>query len=312
MFTKGKALLISVLGSIILMAAFTAIESIVPFENIFHYSSAQIGWHTLWIVVLLYFIQKNKENGNDKKIAKTLWIDFMIYAIFPPVGAQKSIYDILKFKAQKAGLPIHNNMLVYMLAILLYVFYIVAFIGSIFFNIIQSLNLKELNSYISEINVSTLKGGSGCGVGYQPKFIESCIPNTEQGEIILKFNSYPYWLYGVKWNEVLNVRIDGKMIYFTTTAKMMMDTLETTKEQYFTKCLNPPDADNTAEEQMVLCQCSFNVLKNATLQNMANAMDRKEMSENFDKEKWGKEVDTIYRNNIKDKCGHLIHHRKQE
>ena len=312
MFNKGKTLLISVLGSIVLMIIFMVIETFLPFEKVFHYSSVNVGWHTSWLMVLLYFIQKNKENGNDKKIAKNLWQDFTIYVIFPPVGAQKSIYDILKFKARKAGLQIYNNMLVYALAILLYIFYLVGFTGFIFFSIIQSHNLEELNSYISEINISTLKGGSGCGVGYQPKFIESCIPNTERGEIILQFSSYPYWLYGVEWNEMQNVRIDGNALYFTTTAKIMIDALETTKEQYFTKCLNPPNTDNTAEEQMELCQCRFNILKNATLQNVTTAMERKEISENFNKEKWGKELDEIYQKNIKEKCEHLIHHRKQE
>ena len=315
MFNKGKALLISVLGSIILMVIFTIVENLIPFEKVFHYSSSQVGWHIIWLVLLFHFIQKNKKNGNDKKAEKTLWRDVLIYVLFSPVGAQKSIYDIQKIKAQKAGLSIQNNMFVYVLAILLYIFYILGFIGFIFFSTIQTKNLAELNSYISEINSSTLQGGDGCGVGYQPQFITDCTPNIERGEVMLKFNSYPYWLHGVQWHEALNVKTNGSTLYFTTAGQIIVAAVEADKKKNFTKCLNSPEANNTAEEQMEFCECRFKVIKDSTFQLALERVNRKTeiKSESFqERESWKKEGEEIVQHNIKEKCGHLIHHRSQK
>ena len=99
MFNKGKAFLLSVLGSIVLMVVFATLESFFPIKI-----STIIGWHSIWIPVLIWMIEKNRKNEYYREIRKTLWIDIGLYVLFPPIGAQKSLYDLQKFKAQKAGL----------------------------------------------------------------------------------------------------------------------------------------------------------------------------------------------------------------
>jgi len=231
-----------------------------------------------------------------------------------PVGVKDIDGDIQKIKAQKAGLSIKNNMLVYALSLFLYILYMIGYIGFIFYGVflvVQEKNSEELNSYISKINSLTLKGFSGCEIDNKPKFITGCVADTEKGKIILNFASYPYWLYGLEWAEEYNVKIDGYLFYFTTARQAVMDGLEATRKQYFSECLNSPDAYNTAEEQMKLCQCSFDILKETTLQNLPKLAKLKEVG-NYEENNWVKEMKEIYRQNQKEKCGHLIHYRKQE
>ena len=135
MFNKGKAFLLSILGSILLMAFFVILEILFPIKI-----STSIGWHSTWILVLIWVIKKHWKNEDYKEIRKTLWIDLGIYVLFPPIGAQKSIYDLQKLKAQKEGLNTTSGTIFCVFACLLYILYMLFYVALIFFLVISAIN----------------------------------------------------------------------------------------------------------------------------------------------------------------------------
>ena len=319
MFNKGKAFLLSILGSIALVAIFAVIEDIVPFEEIFHYpSTTRTGWHTIiWIGVLFYFMTKYKQDKNYKTVRKVLLLDLMLFIFMAPIGFQKSIYDIQKFNAQKKGLAITDGKKFFIFAWLLYIFYIFSIVCYVFFVIFQEDNLEKLQRFMVE-TITHAKDQNTCALEYQPEFVSSCAVNFEQRKVVIQFKSHQYWLHGIEWSESYDVKITGNTFYFSFISdaeKLLIASLKAGTEKDFSKCLNPPDADNTKEEQMKLCQCMMDVRNTSMIQYLReteNKMERDEITENFDRSDWQKRMVESVNKDIKEKCGHLIHRRNKD
>lgn len=217
MFNKGKATLIAVLCSIAILISIMVMEWIFPFQNVvMPLSSHAIGWKLVWLIPLCFLLHKNKPDGDDKKFKKILNTDIIAFLVFTEIGIPKFIYDIQKQRAKKEGITdVKKSYVLYPLSLFLYT----AFIGLIVFMAIQASKAEEyvdkLNKYISETGVLLSSGRMECGSRYQPEFVSTCsVYTTRKGvEISMRFNSYPYWLYGVEWNEGVHVKIDGYNVH---------------------------------------------------------------------------------------------------
>lgn len=318
MFNKGKATLFAVLWSILILTITIVIENSFPFEKVFNVSLPDelkriIGWKLIWLIPFCFLFCKNRLDNGDKKITKTLYTDIGMFLVVTEVGILKFIYDIQKLKTKKKEIENEEkgSVLYYILSFLLYF----VFIGFVVFSaIFQKSNWEKLDRFIIE-TLSHAKDQNTCALEYQPEFISSCSVNFEEREMILHFNSYPYWLYGIEWAKEFDVKIDGNTLYFSyisSAEKLILERLEARKEQDFSKCLNPPDEDNTEEEQIELCQCVLNVRKNSAIQyirQFENKIARGEISENFDRNNFNKEMSESVDRDMKEKCAHLIHKR---
>ncbi|MBR6674965.1 MAG: hypothetical protein IKL32_03485 [Alphaproteobacteria bacterium] len=222
MFNKGKATLIAVLCSIAILISIMVMEWIFPFQNVVNiplssHASRFIGWKLVWLIPLCFLLHKNKPDGDDKKFKKILNIDIIAFLFFTEIGIPKFIYDIQKQRAKKEGITdVKKSYVLYPLSLFLYI----AFMGLIVFVAIQSFKAEEyldkLNKYISETGVLVSSERMECASRYQPEFVSTCsVSLTQKGaEISMRFNSYPYWLYDVEWNEGIHVKIDGYNVRF--------------------------------------------------------------------------------------------------
>ena len=222
MFNKGKATLIAVLCSIAIFISIMVMEWIFPFQNVvniplYSHASRFIGWKLVWLIPLCFLLHKNKPDGDDKKFKKILNTDIIAFLVFVEIGIPKFIYDIQKQRAKKEGITdVKKSYVLYPLSLFLYI----AFMGLIAFVAIQSSKTEEyldkLNKYISETGVLVSSKRMECASRYQPEFVSTCsVSLTQKGaEISMRFNSYPYWLYNVEWNEGVHVKIDGYSVRF--------------------------------------------------------------------------------------------------
>lgn len=218
MFNKGKATLIAVLCSIAILISIMVMEWLFPFEEIFTgYVSRFIRWKIVWLIPLCFLLYKNKPDGDDKKFQKILITDIIVFSVFTEIGILKFIYDIQKQRAKKEGITdVKKSYVLYPLSLFLYIGFIVF---SVFIAIKVSKageHLDKLNKYISETLVLALSERVECASQYQPEFVSTCsVSPTQKGaEISMRFNSYPYWLYNVEWNEGVHVKIDGYNVRF--------------------------------------------------------------------------------------------------
>ena len=214
MFNKGKATLIAVLSSIAILTSMMVMESLFPFEEIFNipssgYESRFSVWKLVCLIPLCFLLHKNKPDGDDKNFKKILNTDIIAFLVFTEIGIPKFIYDIQKQRAKKEGITdVKKSYVLYPLSLFLYI----AFTGLIVFVAIQAEEyVYKLSKYISETRVLVSSERMECASRYQPEFVSTCsVSLTQKGaEISMRFNSYPYWLYGVEWNEGVHVKIDG-------------------------------------------------------------------------------------------------------
>lgn len=220
MFNKGKATLIAVLCSIVIIIFTIVIEYFFPFEDVFHlnlpdYATRYIGWKLIWLIILVCVFYKNRIPGNDKETSKTLYTDAAVFVVVTEAGLPKLIYDIQKQKAQKEGLnTIEKETFLYVFSLLLYVIFIGCIITLGIFIGYQQANLEKLNRYVLETGKLVSEGQMKCASQYQPDFVSSCSVSATQSQIEfnMQFKESPKWMRGAQWSDGVHVYINGNNV----------------------------------------------------------------------------------------------------